>query len=269
MAQLHRFGTPRDFATLAPITRSAIRFGARIVLRKLEPDFRKLFPPELSFASSYVRNRDLHPLNSEAIALATQHSSLSFMLKPAMYQLLCQPDFLLSNPTSLPSSSSSRIHSTQLGHHRIDQISRARLTMALQWSALCVNEVPRWIISLERWRDCKCSERGNLQSENFPDAETMRATQQSVALSNWMLTIHRPPSPSTMSEMQVEDMNTNRPSTINEIGMWDIIGGIQLLIDSSWKSVFCESCEIEGKMRWRERQEVVWNLLDEYFTVKS
>lgn len=160
ISRRNRFGTPRDLSTLIPIAKSAILFGVPIVLRQIVPDFRKLLPPDIDSACSYVPNHSGNSLDLEVIALATQSSSLSFMLKPAMYRLLCQPNFLLLNSTSSPSYSVSNTHSTQLGHHQINQLNRARSTMSLQWSALCVNEVPQLIRNPVRRPDCKCSDLG-------------------------------------------------------------------------------------------------------------
>lgn len=266
-----RFGSERDLATLLPIARAADKFGMSIVLQEIEPDFRKLFPPDIDSACSYIENRHRQHLDLEAIVLATQCPSLSFVLKPAMYKLLCQPNFL---PSISPSQSSSGSIAcvTQLGHRQINQLNRARSTMFLQWSALCVNEVPQLIRNAFQRPDCKCSELGELRIGDFPNAVAMKVTQQALALSNWMSTLHRPPSLSPFIPIEDTDERheySHHIPTIHEIGTWDIIGGIQLLIDLPWSNVFCQYCEVEEKARWKERQKGVWELLDGYFATDS
>jgi hypothetical protein len=274
-----------SFHGLAPVARAAHLYGMQGALRHVAKRLNEIYPQE------YIGSRG-HSFAAEAIALADHCPPLAFMVKPAMYDLLCRPEFRF-----LPSAVNQEANDIfSVPPSRILQLLTARNELQDQWQYICSPESCLGDFDAEPTNKCRCA-------ELFPDealhaqlseAEvTERKIQhQERMLAVWFGKLYTPPTRPPSKEPQDSYVgkpkkrqgtqsgarpNRKRPEQTQKIpvaksiiatGNTDIILGLELLSEEAWDDLECKSCISKRRRKWDRKQEQIWKMLNGLFSTE-
>lgn len=273
-----------SFHGLAPVARAAYLYGMQGALRHAAKRLNEIYPQE------YVGSRG-HSFAAEAITLAGDCPPLAFMVKPAMYDLLCQPEFRFP-----PSAISSDINDVfSVPPSRILQLLTARNELQGQWRAICSPESCLGDFDAEPTNKCRCP-------ELFPDealhpqlseaeVKERKALRRERMLAVWFGQLYRPPTQPVSKEPQntcvakpkkrqgnqslarptkkrpEQTQKTSAPKLIIATGNIDIILGLELLSEEAWDDLECKFCIGKRRRKWNRKQVQIWKMLNGLFSL--
>lgn len=278
-----RFRADTSFYGIAPIARAAQRFEVERALDWVHNELGRIYP---NVGGSRAR-----PFAASAISLAEECRSLSFLIKPAMYDLLCQPEFRFQRLSSTKSGEDPISSVFYLSGERVLQLITARNALQEEWRQICSPQACLGEYETIPTNKCQCATLftkdgldGELSEEERKEGNEFR---QERMLAAWSNTLNAPPSgplptadddtpPSKRTAKRSSMANKARPSafaadvapkTIISHGNLDIILGVKLLIAEPWENLECNYCITKRKQNWRRLQRKLWKKLDEYFGV--
>jgi len=275
-----------SFHGLAPVARAAHLYGMQGALRHVAKRL------DVIYSQEHIGSRG-HSFAAEAIALADSCPSLAFMVKPAMYDLLCQPEFRfahnainqdVSNVFGVPPS-------------RILQLLATRNELQDQWQNICSPEACLGDFDAEPTNKCRCAElfqnealHAQLSEDEATDRKMRRRERM---LTVWFHTLYGPPTSPTAKEpgaipagkpkkrqgaqggarpdRKQSEQTPKIPATKSIIatGNTDIILGLELLSEEAWEDLECKTCINKRRRKWDRKQEQIWKMLNRLFRVED
>ena len=277
-----------SFHGLAPVARAAHLYGMQGALRHVAKRLNEIYPQE------YVGSRG-HSFAAEAIVLADNCPTLAFMTKPAMYDLLCQPEFRF--PPSTPDRDKGDVFSVPPS--RVLQLLAARNALQSQWQSICSPESCLGDFDAEPTNKCRCFEMFADEAihADFTEAEVMecKTRRHERMLAVWFRKLYSPPTPPAPKDPQdvparkpkkrqsTQSGSGTRPNKkqtqtipvanaakpIIRTGNTDIILGLELLSKEGWEDLECVSCLSKRRKKWGRKQEQIWKMLNGLFDVEG
>lgn len=240
-----------------------------------------------------------HSYAADAVVLAEDCPIFNFILKPAMYDLLCQPTFRFMNGSTdagegnggPPKMSSSFL----IPDKRLVQLITARSALLEQWQAICSRESCLLACNSEPSNTCRCAALFPEEALFSPDEELgeaekdeRRDRRQQRMIDAWTRRIYSPPTPplEPSSDTEAEDtkgtpikkehktngLSVNKEvevptgnKSIMSIGSLDIIWGLKLLARETWEDLECKYCVRVRRRNWKKKETSIWEMLDTLF----
>lgn len=280
------------FSKIARISRGAQHFEMDRALKDMDGLLSALYPRSVIGTTGHI-------FAAEAVALAEDCCpAFDFILKPAMYDLLCQPTFRFAKSSTNANEEDSGPPQPDtpfsVSGERLLQLVTARSALLQQWQIVCSRESCLITCDSEPSNTCRCAE--IFPDEAFsPDEELSEAEKderknrrQLRMIDAWTRRIYSPPTPppELSSDSEVEDTKrtpvkkarkSNGRSvnkevevptgdrSIMSIGSLDIILGLRLLARETWEDLECKSCVRARRRKWEKKQTAIWEMLNDLF----
>lgn len=234
-----------------------------------------------------------HSFAAEAILLAEQCPTLYFIVKPAMYDLLCQPVFCMGEGD--PRSTVNGRSPFAVTSKRLFQLVTARMVLQDKWQVICSPESCLRNFDAQPTNSCQCAElfpdEGLHTEPELKETEKAerRTRRQERMLSAWTRKLYSPPASDLPSSQDRNDAPSkaktrkrrrtarvsgqatpsSNPKTIISYGNLDIILGLRLLSQEAWEDLECDACLNKRKKNWKRKEDSIWKDLDALFEIDA
>ncbi|KAF8312444.1 hypothetical protein DL93DRAFT_2082008 [Clavulina sp. PMI_390] len=260
------------FDALAQVARAAEFLEMDAILKEVSDDLERFYPRGTMGAMG-------HPFAAEAVALADISESVDFLLKPAMYDLLCRPP----PPFTSHRQKDQNPAAIFLSLDRTHQLPRTRLWLQQKWEEIRSSKACFDSGATHSIKGCECDtlwpdEAITPELDETEANARLKARRQRMLVS-WVTTLDADvdqPDPQEGpidvepgQDSVIEAVRTRHAqnSKLSWIGQLDIMLGIDLLMRQDWKDngLECDACVKYRCNNWRKKRKDIWKKLDEWF----